>query len=128
MLVALAPESAVQAALTGSVPILVPADEWEEVAEAIDDVFLGDASVWRRPMTGEADPFGVRLRVLRVAACGVVAPLLSARAHMTQGDLPYVSPEGYTIVDLIFGAPLQPLHHGVIRQLACLLASSCERC
>ena len=63
VLVALAPESAVQAALTGSVPILVPADEWEEVAEAIDDVFLGDASVWRRPMTGEADPFGVRLRV-----------------------------------------------------------------
>ena len=66
---------AVQSALTGSVPILVPADEWEEVAEAIDDVFLGDASVWRRPMTGEADPFGVRIayRVRLQHSCCVLS-------------------------------------------------------
>jgi ribose 5-phosphate isomerase A len=77
LLVALAPLEAVSTAgLTGGVPIQIDADEWEEVAEALDDEFLGDATVWRRPMSGTADPSG--------------------------GDRPYISPEGHTIVDLVF--------------------------
>jgi hypothetical protein len=77
LLVALAPFTAVSSdGLSGSVPILVDAEEWEEIAEALDDEFLGDASVWRRPSSGAADPSG--------------------------GDFPYLSPEGYTLLDLIF--------------------------
>jgi ribose 5-phosphate isomerase A len=75
-LVVLATEDAVAPALDGCVPILVDAEEWEEVAESLDDIFLGDAALWRRPMSGIADPFG--------------------------GDRPYVSAEGHTIVDLVF--------------------------
>lgn len=40
--------------LDGAVPVLLPAAEWEEVAEELDDLFLGDATVWRRPMSGTA--------------------------------------------------------------------------
>lgn len=40
--------------LSGSVPVLVPAAEWEEIAEDLDDLFLGDATVWRRPVSGTA--------------------------------------------------------------------------
>ena len=76
MLVVLATEEAVVPALDGCVPILMDADEWEEVAESLDDDFLGDAELWRRPMSGIADPMG--------------------------GDFPHISPEGHTIVDLVF--------------------------
>lgn len=75
-LVVLCAESDVAPELDGCVPILVDADEWEEVAESLDDIFLGDAALWRRPMSGTADPFG--------------------------GDRPYVSAEGFTIIDLVF--------------------------
>ena len=75
-LVVLATEEAVTPALDGCVPILVDADDWEEVAESLDDVFLGDAELWRRPMSGVADPSG--------------------------GDRPHISAEGHTIIDLIF--------------------------
>lgn len=75
-LVVLAQADAVHAELGGSVAILMDAEDWEEVAEGLDDVFLGDACVFRRPMSGTADPFG--------------------------GDFPYVSPEGHTIVNLVF--------------------------
>jgi len=75
--------------LTGSVPVLLPAAEWEEIAEELDDLFIGDAEVWRRPISGIADPQG--------------------------GPMPYVSAEGHTIVDLRFedgfrmdGAPAAP--------------------
>lgn len=40
--------------LDGGVPVLLPAAEWEEIAEELDDLFLGDATVWRRPMSGTA--------------------------------------------------------------------------
>ena len=32
----------------GSIPIVVDAEDWEEHAEELDDLFLGDAEVWRR--------------------------------------------------------------------------------
>jgi hypothetical protein len=33
----------------GTVPVaIVSGSEWEEVAEELDDTFLGDAEVWRR--------------------------------------------------------------------------------
>jgi ribose 5-phosphate isomerase A len=42
-------------ALAGSVPVLVgPAEEWEDIAEELDDIFLGDAELWRRPVSGTA--------------------------------------------------------------------------
>lgn len=46
--------------LTETVPIAVPADAWEEVGEELDDTFLGDAQLTRRPTVGTANPTGVR--------------------------------------------------------------------
>jgi ribose 5-phosphate isomerase A len=48
----------------------------------LDDVFLGDAEVWRRGAELDANPRG--------------------------GKNPYVSPDGkYTIIDLVFNDPLE---------------------
>lgn len=75
--VALVPPGAVVDSLGGSVPIVIPSDDWEAVAEELDDVFLGDAEIWRRPASGsDANPRG--------------------------GPNPYVSAEGTTIVDVRF--------------------------
>lgn len=46
--------------LTEVIPIAVPAEDWEEVGEELDDTFLGDAQLTRRPTVGTADPRGVR--------------------------------------------------------------------
>lgn len=32
--------------LTGTVPVFVRGEEWEEAAEELDDLVLGDAEVW----------------------------------------------------------------------------------
>lgn len=40
-------EAACSARLGGSLPVLVEGAEWEETAEELDDLFLGDAEVWR---------------------------------------------------------------------------------
>ncbi|EFJ44721.1 hypothetical protein VOLCADRAFT_95072 [Volvox carteri f. nagariensis] len=66
---------------TGPVLVLLVessrADSWEEHAEQLDDIFLGDAELWRRSFAGQPEnPRG--------------------------GDHPYVSPQGYTIVDVRF--------------------------
>lgn len=39
---------------------LTQADAWEEVGEDLDDTFLGDAQLTRRPTVGTSDPRGVR--------------------------------------------------------------------
>eukprot|EP00884_Botryococcus_braunii_P012304 jgi/Botrbrau1/21074/Bobra.0144s0073.1 len=64
--------------LRGPIPVVIREEEWEEPAEELDDIFLGDAEIWRRAAFGMANPRG--------------------------GDHPYVSPEGYTILDIRFGA------------------------
>lgn len=65
----------------GSVPVVVDAEDWEEHAEELDDLFLGDAEVWRRGSTFDANPRG--------------------------GTAPYVSPDGsHTILDLRFEDPI----------------------
>eukprot|EP00250_Pteridium_aquilinum_P011259 c19943_g1_i1 orf=958-1788(+) len=63
-------------ALTGAVPVLIRQEDWLETAEEIDDLFLGDAEVWRRPSVGEAGPMG--------------------------GDFPFVTSEGHFVLDVLF--------------------------
>ncbi|KAG4387738.1 hypothetical protein GLYMA_09G030500v4 [Glycine max] len=53
------------------------------IAEEIDDMFLGDAEVWRRPSIGQAGPLG--------------------------GDFPVVTSEGHNIPDVIFTSPIENL-------------------
>lgn len=63
--------------LSGPLPVWLEADEWEEGAEELDDIFLGDAEIWRRASTGDPEtPRG--------------------------GDHPFVSSQGHTIVDVRF--------------------------
>ena len=65
----------------GSIPIVVEAENWEEHAEELDDLFLGDAEVWRRGATFDANPRG--------------------------GKNPYVSADGsHTLLDLRFEDPI----------------------
>mmetsp|Transcript_14440 Transcript_14440/g.31279 ORF Transcript_14440/g.31279 Transcript_14440/m.31279 type:complete len:294 (+) Transcript_14440:62-943(+) len=66
--------------LRGTLPVVVDSEAWEETAEELDDIFIGDAELWRRPATGTATPRG--------------------------GDNPYLSPEGHHIIDVRFeGSP-----------------------
>ncbi|XP_020096008.1 probable ribose-5-phosphate isomerase 4, chloroplastic isoform X2 [Ananas comosus] len=67
----------------GSIPVLVNCGNWMETAEEIDDLFLGDAEVWRRPTSGQADPMG--------------------------GDFPLVTREGHHVLDVIFTSPILDL-------------------
>ena len=71
--------------LGGKVPIAMEfrdKDQWDEDAENLDDMFLGDAEVWRRGAELDANPRG--------------------------GNNPYISPTGtHTIVDLMFTNPLE---------------------
>lgn len=62
--------------LKGPLPVYIDADDWEETAEELDDIFLGDAEIWRRSNDPDAGPRG--------------------------GNNPYVSPEGLAIVDIRF--------------------------
>lgn len=66
--------------LEGAVPVLIQQEDWLDVAEEIDDMFLGDAEVWRRPSFGEAGPLG--------------------------GDNPLITPEGHFLLDVIFTTPI----------------------
>lgn len=82
-LVVLADSGTVVPRLCGSMPVVVDGEDWESPAEEIDDLFLGDAEIWRRPMFGTANPRG--------------------------GDNPYVSPDGHNIVDIRFYETLKLL-------------------
>ncbi|XP_031405200.1 probable ribose-5-phosphate isomerase 4, chloroplastic isoform X2 [Punica granatum] len=76
-------ESKYRSTLEGSVPVLVQSINWMETAEEIDDLFLGDAEVWRRPSIGHADPLG--------------------------GDYPLITKEGHNVLDVIFTSPITSL-------------------
>lgn len=91
----------------GSIPVLVNPVNWMETAEEIDDLFLGDAEVWRRPTTEHAGPLG--------------------------GDFPFITSEGHNVLDVIFTSPILDLaqvaesldgiegivDHGVIFGVSC---------
>ncbi|KAF5729260.1 ribose-5-phosphate isomerase 4 chloroplastic isoform X2 [Tripterygium wilfordii] len=80
---------------------------WRETAEKIDDLFLGDAEVWRRSSIGQAGPLG--------------------------GDFPFVTREGYNVLDILFTSPIESLaqvaeslnkvdgvvDHGIITKFPC---------
>ncbi|KAH0696796.1 hypothetical protein KY290_014213 [Solanum tuberosum] len=100
----------------GSIPVLIKSVNWLEIAEEIDDLFLGDAEVWRRPAIGYAGPLG--------------------------GDFPLITKEGHNILDVIFTSPMESLvevakildqidgvvEHGVIFRKPCtaIIASENE--
>ncbi|XP_012075539.1 probable ribose-5-phosphate isomerase 4, chloroplastic isoform X4 [Jatropha curcas] len=77
------PEKQYKGVIDGSIPVLVQSLNWMEAAEEIDDLFLGDAEVWRRPSIGDAGPLG--------------------------GDFPLVTREGHNVLDVIFTSPIQSL-------------------
>uniref|UniRef100_A0A2P2K269 Putative ribose-5-phosphate isomerase 4ic n=1 Tax=Rhizophora mucronata TaxID=61149 RepID=A0A2P2K269_RHIMU len=100
--------------LDGSIPVLVQSLNWMEAAEEIDDLFLGDAEVWRRPSIGQAGPMG--------------------------GDFPVVTKEGLNILDVIFTSPIGSLaevaeslakvegvvDHGLISKFPCTAVIASE--
>ncbi|CAD7699167.1 unnamed protein product [Ostreobium quekettii] len=67
--------------LGGWLPVVIEGDNWEDIAEEIDTIFLGDAEIWRRPTEGTANPRG--------------------------GNNPYLSPEGHNIIDIRFDGTLK---------------------
>lgn len=100
-------ENQYKGGLEGSIPVLIQSLNWLATAEEIDDMFLGDAEVWRRPAIGQAGPLG--------------------------GDFPLVTGEGHNVLDVIFTSPIQSLaevakildnvdgvvDHGVISKTPC---------
>ncbi|GMI85979.1 hypothetical protein HRI_002267200 [Hibiscus trionum] len=114
-LVFMVTEKQYKCGLEGSIPVVVESLNWLETAEEIDDLFLGDAEVWRRPSIGHADPLG--------------------------GDFPLVTKEGHNIIDVIFTSPIASLaevaeslekvdgvvEHGVVSKFPCkaIVASEC---
>ena len=32
--------------LRGELPVFIDAEDWEDIAEELDDTFLGDAEIW----------------------------------------------------------------------------------
>ncbi|KAG8385161.1 hypothetical protein BUALT_Bualt03G0013000 [Buddleja alternifolia] len=103
-----------QGAVDGSIPVLIKSINWLETAEEIDDLFLGDAEVWRRPAVGYAGPLG--------------------------GDFPLVTKEGHNVLDVIFTSPIQNLaevadsldlvdgvvEHGIISRIPCTAVIATE--
>nr|XP_027087969.1 probable ribose-5-phosphate isomerase 4, chloroplastic isoform X1 [Coffea arabica] len=100
--------------LYGSIPVLIQSFNWMETAEEIDDLFLGDAEVWRRPSVGYAGPLG--------------------------GDFPMVTKEGHNVLDVIFTSPIISLadvancleqvdgvvEHGIICRIPCTAVIASE--
>lgn len=106
-LVFMVSENQYKGVLDGSVPVLVQPVNWMETAEEIDDLFIGDAEVWRRASIGLAGPLG--------------------------GDFPLVTKEGHHVLDIIFTSPIPSLakvaesldkidgvvDHGVVSKFPC---------
>ncbi|XP_039071103.1 probable ribose-5-phosphate isomerase 4, chloroplastic isoform X2 [Hibiscus syriacus] len=106
-LVFMVTENQYKCGLEGSIPVVVEPLNWLQTAEEIEDLFLGDAEVWRRPSMGQADPLG--------------------------GDFPLVTKEGHNIIDVIFTSPIASLAevaeslenvdgvvgHGVVSKFPC---------
>ncbi|GJZ42504.1 reverse transcriptase domain-containing protein [Tanacetum coccineum] len=82
-LVLMVTEKHYKSAVEGSIPVLVKSVSWMDTAEEIDDLFVGDAEVWRRPSVGHADPTG--------------------------GNFPLVTRGGHNFLDVIFTSPIENL-------------------
>ncbi|CAI5495238.1 unnamed protein product [Closterium sp. Naga37s-1] len=76
--------------IDGEVPVEIEQDHWLDIAEEIDDLFLGDAEVWRRPTSGTAGPLG--------------------------GEFPLVTENGHFVLDVIFTTPIADMRD-VARQI-----------
>ncbi|XP_057429561.1 probable ribose-5-phosphate isomerase 4, chloroplastic isoform X1 [Lotus japonicus] len=101
--------------LEGSIPVLIQSINWMATAEEIDDMFLGDAEVWRRPSIGQAGPLG--------------------------GNFPLVTREGHNVLDVIFTSPIVSLaevakslnkvdgvvDHGVISKIPCTVVIASQK-
>ncbi|KAI7727224.1 hypothetical protein M8C21_022519, partial [Ambrosia artemisiifolia] len=108
-LVIMVKEKQYKTAVEGSIPV-----SWMDTAEEIDDLFVGDAEVWRRPSMGHADPTG--------------------------GNFPLVTREGHNILDVIFTTPIPNLAevanllnnidgvacHGIITKTPCTTVIATE--
>ncbi|XP_062016250.1 probable ribose-5-phosphate isomerase 4, chloroplastic isoform X2 [Rosa rugosa] len=107
-------ENQYKCGMDGSIPVLVNPLNWMETAEEIDDLFLGDAEVWRRPSVGLAGPHG--------------------------GPFPLVTREGHNVIDVIFTSPILSLaevsmsldnidgviEHGIISKFPCTAVIASE--
>ncbi|XP_024159118.1 probable ribose-5-phosphate isomerase 4, chloroplastic isoform X2 [Rosa chinensis] len=107
-------ENQYKCGMDGSIPVLVNPLNWMETAEEIDDLFLGDAEVWRRPSVGLAGPHG--------------------------GQFPLVTREGHNVIDVIFTSPILSLaevsmsldnidgviEHGIISKFPCTAVIASE--
>ncbi|CAI5475409.1 unnamed protein product [Closterium sp. Yama58-4] len=76
--------------IDGEVPVEIEQEHWLDIAEEIDDLFLGDAEVWRRPTSGTAGPLG--------------------------GEFPLVTENGHFVLDVIFTTPIADMRD-VARQI-----------
>lgn len=63
------PNTAVR--LRGVLPVVVDADYWEDIGEALDDIFIPEAEIWRRSVAGY-DPTDPR---------AITSPYLSSQGH-----------------------------------------------
>ncbi|XP_076927425.1 putative ribose-5-phosphate isomerase 4, chloroplastic [Bidens hawaiensis] len=113
-LVIMVKEKNCKTVVEGSIPVLVKSVSWMDTAEEIDDLFVGDAEVWRRPSMGHADPTG--------------------------GNFPLVTKEGHNILDVIFTSPIPNLAevanllnsidgvacHGIITKSPCIAVIAAE--
>ncbi|XP_039070442.1 probable ribose-5-phosphate isomerase 4, chloroplastic [Hibiscus syriacus] len=113
-LVFMVTENQYKCGLEGSIPVVVEPLNWLETAEEIEDLYLGDAEVWRRPSMGQADSLG--------------------------GDFPLVTKEGHNIIDVIFTSPIVSLaevaeslenvdgvlEHGVVSKFPCKAIAASE--
>ncbi|KAI3740121.1 hypothetical protein L2E82_30540 [Cichorium intybus] len=82
-LVLMVTEKQYKSRVDGSIPVLVNSVNWMDTAEEIDDLFVGDAEVWRRASIGHAGPTG--------------------------GEFPLVTSEGHNVLDVIFTSPIPNL-------------------
>ncbi|KAF5842635.1 ribose-5 phosphate isomerase-related protein [Dunaliella salina] len=64
--------------LRGPLPVLIEDQTWEETAEEVDDLVVGDAEVSRRPVSGMMNP------------------------DFKGGSHPYISDEGHNIIDIAY--------------------------
>ncbi|KAL3851552.1 hypothetical protein ACJIZ3_013434 [Penstemon smallii] len=108
-------EKQYRSGVDGSIPVLINSVNWLETAEEIDDMFLGDAEVWRRSSVGYA-------------------------AGPSGGDFPLVTKEGHYVLDVIFTSPILTLaevadkldqlngvvEHGVISRIPCTAVIATE--
>ncbi|KAL6201592.1 hypothetical protein ACLB2K_025305 [Fragaria x ananassa] len=107
-------ENQYKSGMDGSIPVLVNPVNWMETAEEIDDLFLGDAELWRRPSVGLAGPHG--------------------------GQFPLVTREDHKVIDVIFTSPILSLaevsmsldnidgviEHGIISKFPCTAVIASE--